>query len=198
MYAALSAKSRRRLDERFKEIGPRERYTAPVHGWVKAIRQALGMTTAQLAQRMGIRQPSVVALEQSEVRAPSSSRRCGAPLKRSTAPCLRARTQAAARCHGPGPRARVRPSSAGRLSNGRCCWRISVRRVRTPDVEEARRDRPTTNPRRFWDQPGDRPLRRTRRRDTAHPRREAGASPAYITYRSELNEAEQRTSSAQD
>ncbi len=65
---ASAAQSRSRLDERFEQIRPAERYAAPVRGWVKAIRQALGMTTAQLATRMGIRQPSVVALEQSEVK----------------------------------------------------------------------------------------------------------------------------------
>lgn len=65
---ALAAQSRTRLDERFEQIRPAERYAAPVRGWVKAIRQALGMTTAQLAKRMGVKQPSVVALEQSEVK----------------------------------------------------------------------------------------------------------------------------------
>lgn len=65
---ALNARSRTHLDERFRQIGAAERYAAPVRGWVRAIRQALGMTTAQLAKRMGVRQPSVVALEQSEVR----------------------------------------------------------------------------------------------------------------------------------
>jgi predicted DNA-binding mobile mystery protein A len=39
-----------------------------MRGWLKAIRQALGMTASQLASRMGIRQPSVVAIEQSELR----------------------------------------------------------------------------------------------------------------------------------
>ena len=66
--AALSAQSRISLDQRFKQMGPADRYTPPVHGWIKAIRQAFGMTTAQLAKRMGVRQPSVVAMEQSEVR----------------------------------------------------------------------------------------------------------------------------------
>lgn len=65
---ASAAQSRARLDERFAQIGPAERYAAPVRGWVKAIREALGMTTAQLAKRMGVRQPSVFALEQSEVK----------------------------------------------------------------------------------------------------------------------------------
>lgn len=64
----LTAQSRLRLDQRFEQMGPADRYAPPVRGWIKAIRQALGMTTAQLAKRMGVRQPSVVALEQSEVR----------------------------------------------------------------------------------------------------------------------------------
>lgn len=62
-----AAQSRSRLDQRFEQLGSAERYAAPVRGWIKAIREALGMTTAQLAKRLGVRQPSVVALEQSEV-----------------------------------------------------------------------------------------------------------------------------------
>lgn len=66
--ARLAAKSRSHLDERFKELGSIEHYTPPVHGWIKAVRHALGMTTAQLAARLGVKQPSVVALEQSEAK----------------------------------------------------------------------------------------------------------------------------------
>jgi predicted DNA-binding mobile mystery protein A len=64
----LAARSRSRLDERRKALGPVTRYAPPVHGWIKAIRESLGMTAAQLAKRLGIRQPSVVAVEQSEAR----------------------------------------------------------------------------------------------------------------------------------
>ena len=64
----ISPQSRSRLDPRFDQMRPVERYTPPVRGWIRAIRQALGMTTAQLAKRMGVRQPSVIALEQSEVK----------------------------------------------------------------------------------------------------------------------------------
>jgi predicted DNA-binding mobile mystery protein A len=39
---------------------------APPHGWIRAIRTALGMSTVQLARRMGVSQPSVVGMEQSE------------------------------------------------------------------------------------------------------------------------------------
>ena len=66
--ARLRAQSCANLDERFKEFGAVERYTVPVRGWTKAVREALGMTTAQLAKRLGIKQPSVVAMEQSEVK----------------------------------------------------------------------------------------------------------------------------------
>jgi predicted DNA-binding mobile mystery protein A len=66
--AKAAARSRSRLDDRFREIGPMRQFAAPVRGWIKAIREGLGMSTAQLAGRLGIKQPSVVALEQSEVK----------------------------------------------------------------------------------------------------------------------------------
>lgn len=64
----LAAQSRSHLDERFKALGPVTRYSSPVRGWIKAVREALGMTTAQLAKRLGMKQPSVVAIEQSEAK----------------------------------------------------------------------------------------------------------------------------------
>jgi predicted DNA-binding mobile mystery protein A len=66
--ARLAAQSRSHLDARFQKLGPVTRYSPPVRGWIKAIREALGMTTAQLAKRLGVKQPSVVAIEQSEVK----------------------------------------------------------------------------------------------------------------------------------
>jgi predicted DNA-binding mobile mystery protein A len=64
--AQSAADSRERLDVRFKQFRPTQRYMPPVRGWIKAIREALGMTTEQLARRLKLKQPSVVALEQSE------------------------------------------------------------------------------------------------------------------------------------
>jgi predicted DNA-binding mobile mystery protein A len=66
--ARLAAQSRSQLDERFRELGPAKRYIPPIRGWIKALREAFGMSTAQLAKRLGIRQPSLVALEQSEAK----------------------------------------------------------------------------------------------------------------------------------
>jgi predicted DNA-binding mobile mystery protein A len=62
----IAAQSRTRLDERLAQFGAAERFQPPSRGWIKAIREALGMTTAQLAKRMGVRQPSVVNIEMSE------------------------------------------------------------------------------------------------------------------------------------
>lgn len=66
--ARLTSQSRSSLDERFKEFGPASRYHPPVRGWIKAVREALGMTTEQLAARVGIKQPTLVAIEQSEAK----------------------------------------------------------------------------------------------------------------------------------
>ena len=64
----LASQARARLNERFTEIGPARRFTPPVRGWIRAIREGLGMTAEQLAKRLHVTQPSVVALEQSEAK----------------------------------------------------------------------------------------------------------------------------------
>lgn len=61
-----NAAARRHLDVRLNPSAPIASLQRPPKGWVKAIREALGMTTKQLARRMKIAQSSVVTLEQSE------------------------------------------------------------------------------------------------------------------------------------
>jgi predicted DNA-binding mobile mystery protein A len=61
-----ASQSRQPLDARLQEFARITHSEAPLRGWIKAIRESLGMTTAQLAKRLGIKQPSVVAIEQSE------------------------------------------------------------------------------------------------------------------------------------
>ena len=69
MNKARSASlSRRRLDERLQGFARIPHVEVPGRGWIKAIRESLGMTTTQLAKRLGISQPSVIALEQSEAK----------------------------------------------------------------------------------------------------------------------------------
>src|SRR4051794_17453451 len=56
----------RHLDQRFKGLRPLTRSPRPSKGWLRAIRNALGMTSAQLAQRLGVSQPRIIELEKSE------------------------------------------------------------------------------------------------------------------------------------
>jgi predicted DNA-binding mobile mystery protein A len=64
----IAAQSRTHLDERLKDFGPVTRYTPPFKGWIRAIREALGMTAEQLGQRLGVKQSAVIQLEQSEAK----------------------------------------------------------------------------------------------------------------------------------
>jgi predicted DNA-binding mobile mystery protein A len=57
----------RHLDKRFSALRPLVNSPRPPKGWLRAIRDALGMTTAQFARRLGVSQPRIIELEQSEV-----------------------------------------------------------------------------------------------------------------------------------
>jgi predicted DNA-binding mobile mystery protein A len=59
-------RARQKLDERLLPLKPEERLRAPPKGWVRAIRDALGMSGVQFAKRLKIRPQSVEALEKSE------------------------------------------------------------------------------------------------------------------------------------
>ena len=58
--------SRRHLDARFGKMRPTTRFSKPAGGWIRAIRQSLGMTAEQLADRMRVSQPRITALEHGE------------------------------------------------------------------------------------------------------------------------------------
>ena len=62
------ATARRNLDKRLSMLQNTDLFVRPSRGWLKAIREALGMTTAQLGQRLGVAQSRVVAIEQGEVK----------------------------------------------------------------------------------------------------------------------------------
>jgi predicted DNA-binding mobile mystery protein A len=57
----------RQLDRRLNAVRPLSANARPPKGWVRAIRDALGMTTQQLAQRIGVSQSRIPELEQAEV-----------------------------------------------------------------------------------------------------------------------------------
>lgn len=58
----------RHLDRRFAALGPLADAKRPPKGWIRAIRDFLGMTSAQFARRLNVVQSSAVELEQSEAR----------------------------------------------------------------------------------------------------------------------------------
>ncbi|MBX9943050.1 MAG: mobile mystery protein A [Reyranella sp.] len=57
----------RHLDTRFSALDALRALQRPPKGWLRAIRNALGMTTSQYARRLGVSQPRVIALEKSEM-----------------------------------------------------------------------------------------------------------------------------------
>jgi predicted DNA-binding mobile mystery protein A len=59
-------RARLRLDERLGVLKPEDRFRPPPKGWIRAIRDALGMTGLQLASRLGIRPQTVETIEKSE------------------------------------------------------------------------------------------------------------------------------------
>lgn len=55
------------LDKRFVAFAPLATDLQPEKGWIKAVREALGMTTAQLGKRLGVSQQRASLLEKAEV-----------------------------------------------------------------------------------------------------------------------------------
>ncbi len=56
------------LDRRFAELNSLAKASArPPRGWIRAIRDGLGMTAAQLAKRIGVTQPRITEMERGEV-----------------------------------------------------------------------------------------------------------------------------------
>lgn len=58
--------ARQRLDERLSAFKPENRLAVPPKGWIRAIRDALGMSALQLGTRLGVKPQSVADLEKSE------------------------------------------------------------------------------------------------------------------------------------
>lgn len=61
-----AALARKNLDKRFAAM-QRIEMTRPPKGWIRAIRDALGISATQLAQRLGVKQPRISALEKAEI-----------------------------------------------------------------------------------------------------------------------------------
>ena len=59
--------ARRNLDKRLARLRSGDELARPQKGWVRAIRDAIGMTAAQLAARLKVSQPRIADLEKAEV-----------------------------------------------------------------------------------------------------------------------------------
>jgi predicted DNA-binding mobile mystery protein A len=68
MRAQDRATARRQLDKRLNLLRNKESFARPPRGWIKAIRESLGMTTRQFARRIGIVQSRAVDIEKAEVK----------------------------------------------------------------------------------------------------------------------------------
>ncbi|MXX01212.1 MAG: mobile mystery protein A [Acidimicrobiia bacterium] len=55
------------MDERYRRLDPLSQMLRPHRGWIRAVRDALGMSGAELGHRLGISQQRVAALEQAEI-----------------------------------------------------------------------------------------------------------------------------------
>jgi len=64
--AGSNAQARRHLAERFRRVRPLVTEQRPAHGWVRAIRDALGMSSPELARRMDVNTSTVTKIERSE------------------------------------------------------------------------------------------------------------------------------------
>ena len=69
MRSTRAARARQHLDPRLDKIRPVATELAPpAKGWIRAMREGLGMTAEQLAKRLGVTQVTLSKLEQSEAR----------------------------------------------------------------------------------------------------------------------------------
>jgi len=59
--------ARKQLDQKLESFSVITKSQPPVRGWIRAIRDALGMTGEQLARRIGVQKQRVAALEKGEI-----------------------------------------------------------------------------------------------------------------------------------
>lgn len=67
MRAQDRAMARRNLDKKLNSLRNSDFLVRPPRGWIKAIREALGMTTTQLGERMGVSQSTALGFEKGEL-----------------------------------------------------------------------------------------------------------------------------------
>lgn len=59
--------AREQLDQNIQRLQPLKNINVPLKGWIKAVRESIGMTSTQLAKRLGVSQPRVTQIEKEEI-----------------------------------------------------------------------------------------------------------------------------------
>ena len=59
-------RARNSLDQRLQVFQPADQHHPPMKGWIRALRDSLGLSAAQLGKRLGVRSQSIDDLEKSE------------------------------------------------------------------------------------------------------------------------------------
>lgn len=67
MRGSMRRGNRRILDDRFKSMPTSFDFQVPQNGWIRSIRESIGMSAADLGARLGVAPQSVLTLERSEV-----------------------------------------------------------------------------------------------------------------------------------
>jgi predicted DNA-binding mobile mystery protein A len=67
MRAQNRALARKHLDKKLSPLRDSKALLRPPKGWVKALRESLGMTGEQLARRIGVTKPRVYEIERAEL-----------------------------------------------------------------------------------------------------------------------------------
>jgi predicted DNA-binding mobile mystery protein A len=67
MNAKLKQAARQQLDKTLRPFSPLKDAPRPVKGWIKAVREAIGMSGRQMADQLGVSGPRITKLEQDEL-----------------------------------------------------------------------------------------------------------------------------------
>ncbi|MCH2199069.1 MAG: mobile mystery protein A [Flavobacteriales bacterium] len=59
--------ARKTLDQKLSKLPSISEMSKPHKGWIKAVRESIGMTTSQLSKRLGVTQARVSVMEKAEV-----------------------------------------------------------------------------------------------------------------------------------
>src|SRR5579859_2015435 len=55
------------IDRRLEALKPLAGVIRPSRGWIRAVREGLGMTTRHIAKRLDVKQPRIIEMERAEV-----------------------------------------------------------------------------------------------------------------------------------